>query len=116
MKRCKLQESSESESVQKSTLGDGEFGKDSRKRRATQASRGNILPREDVELDSDDETSSLMQTLPPATKLSRLAPKTCATVSMDHIISDEIAEIEPQNDGEGPASKKKKGIFDKLLL
>ena len=67
-------------------------------------------PRENVELDTDNETSSLMQNLvPPASKFTRSATKTCANVLLEKI-SDEIEEIEPEE------GREKKGFIDKLLV
>ncbi len=74
MVRCDLQEGSESESVTKSNLGEGEFGSHHRKRRSTQASRENSMLHKSTQPGTvDSEIQFVKPSVTPAKKLVRPA-------------------------------------------
>jgi hypothetical protein len=106
-KRRDFQDASESESVQQSKSGEGEFSTSSRKRRSIYSSRGNSnLCDSDLEVDSENETTSSFKqpSQPPATKLIRPAKKPCVSVFSHD--SDKHSVIEEEDVTVLPASKK----------
>ena len=111
-----MQESSESEIVEKSKSGDGVFGL--RKRRVVRVPQAARETRKlnDEEQETDDETTPFKTpVLPPVTQLFRPTAKACVPLSLNH--SGQVSKvISEEEDSEVSLRRREKVLVEEMFF